>query len=133
MKKLKWIMLIADDSIVNRVNTIMINKTLSSCDIKVCFNGEEAFNYIKGLQSQKDQLPDLIMLDLNMPIMDGWGFLDSYPSLMANDSLIPIVILSSSPNPDDISKAKSYPYVLDYHIKPLSQEMLENIQKTYFI
>jgi CheY-like chemotaxis protein len=69
----------------------------------------------------------LALLDLNMPILDGWSFLEElkllYPTLNFN---LELFVLSSSNNPDDILKSKSYPYVIDYVNKPLS---IENIVK----
>ncbi len=97
-------------------------------ELLIFSNGEEAIKYIKSASEIKGALPDLILLDLNMPIMDGWEFLDEYiiiaPSL---EKKIKIYILSSSDNPEDIKKAKEYERISDYLIKPINETQLTSL------
>jgi len=92
-------------------------------------NGLEALNKIKENLNSADKLPDLILLDINMPVLDGWQFLEEYKELkekLPQDILIYIV--SSSDNPYDRSKAKDFnEEIKDYWLKPLSGELLKTL------
>lgn len=86
---------------------------------------EEAFNYLMKNQNNEELLPDVILLDLNMPFMDGWQFLDKFDEV--SNSLkknILIFILSSSIDPHDYERSKKYASVKDFFSKPLSPAML---------
>ncbi|MDO7742963.1 MAG: response regulator, partial [Pedobacter sp.] len=76
--------------------------------------------------SQNLDLPDLIFLDINMPIMTGWEFLVEYEKLSIN-KMIPVYMLSSSIFQNDIDKAKTFPNVKDFMSKPMSNNQLINI------
>lgn len=89
-------------------------------------NGRLALDYILKHQNNKEKLPDLIFLDLNMPIMNGWEFLRSYKDLKLNKR-IPIHITSSSVDPRDMEKAKDCSVVSRYIIKPLKKDILERV------
>jgi CheY-like chemotaxis protein len=97
-------------------------------------NGKEGIQSIKELNSVCDtNEKTLIFLDLNMPIMNGWEFLEELKNL--NDTLqlsYKIFVLSSSINPDDRKKAENNPLVTGYLSKPLSIEILEQIKHNYF-
>ena len=92
-------------------------------------NGLEALNKIKENLNSADKLPDLILLDINMPVLDGWQFLEEYKELkekLPQDILIYIV--SSSDNPYDRSKAKDFnEEIKDYWLKPLSGDLLKTL------
>ncbi|MDT0687815.1 response regulator [Autumnicola psychrophila] len=92
----------------------------------VYHNGEEAINGLKSIIIAKEKLPDIILLDLNMPIMDGWQFLDEFTQIPAENE-ITIYIVTSSINPEDINRAKSYNRVSNYLVKPISIEDLRKI------
>ena len=73
------------------------------------------------------------MLDLNMPVMGGWEFLDlfsknDYPVIFKNCK---VIVLSSTIDPDDIKKARTYPMVHDFLSKPITKEMLEGLKKVF--
>jgi CheY-like chemotaxis protein len=73
-------------------------------------------------------LPEVIFLDIDMPLMDGFQFLDEFEKLGSNTKeKCKIVMLTSSINPQDVNKSKNYLYVKKYINKPLSQENLENL------
>lgn len=93
-------------------------------------NGKEAMDYFALTLLQKDQLPDVILLDLNMPVMNGWDFLDYYTKI--SDKLpkkIDLYIVSSSISKSDIDRAESYAEVTAFLSKPLKKADLEKIHQ----
>jgi len=94
--------------------------------------GVEALDYLKS-KKVSDTHPDLIFLDINMPHMNGWEFLDAYKLLDKElQSRAIIIMLTTSGNPDDIEKAKSWSSVAEFITKPLTKEMLKEITDRYF-
>ncbi len=89
-------------------------------------NGEEALINLKSIIKAEEKLPDIILLDLNMPIMDGWQFLDEFTKIKT-EKKITIYIITSSVDPMDIEKAKEYNNVNNYIVKPITLEALQDI------
>ncbi|AXT61954.1 response regulator [Aquimarina sp. AD10] len=122
--------IIDDDSMyVNLVKRIVEAKNLCE-NLMVFKNGKDALNYFEVLLNNLDKkmIPEIIFLDLNMPIMDGWEFLDNFTKIKNKlEKTITLYIVSSSINPVDIEKAKSINTVKDYLIKPVTIEDLEAI------
>ena len=90
-------------------------------------NGEEAISNLTSMAST-DEMPDVIILDISMPVMDGWDFLHEYEKI--KDKLIKdvkIYIVSSSLLIEDINRSKEYEYVADYIKKPISYEDLKRM------
>jgi two-component system, chemotaxis family, chemotaxis protein CheY len=86
-------------------------------------NGEEALAFLKKHAADIDSLPDYIFLDINMPFVDGWMFLDDYAEIKQNlKKEIRIYMVSSSIDPRDIARAKGNEHVREYVIKPVSRE-----------
>jgi CheY-like chemotaxis protein len=122
------ILCVDDDPLTLMLNKKAISKTLNSEQIHTATNGKEALLYFN---EQKDH-PELIFLDLNMPVMDGWEFLDYFTETMGSDiENIKIIILSSSVNPEDYKKAKTYPVVIEFLNKPITQSDLEKVKSDY--
>ena len=93
----------------------------------------EALEYLQSEKAKGDCHPDLIFLDINMPGMNGWEFLQSYYKMDKQfQSLAIVVMLTTSSNPDDRKKAESLKVVSDFQTKPLTKEMLEEIIDKYF-
>ena len=126
------ILLIDDDEINNFISIKLIKKALSNAEISSCLNGKLAIEQLTEIQQNTpDKLPDFILLDINMPIMNGWKFLDEYKRLNIDTTgKSKIFIISSSVFSNDISRARSYPLVKNFISKPLSvekiREMLES-------
>ncbi len=122
--------IIDDDRIyVNLVKKIIETKKL--CHNLLIFNdGKQSIDYFEtslANLNHKD-IPEIIFLDLNMPVMDGWEFLDRFTKIRDKFSKkISLYVVSSSINPTDINRAKSSPNVHDYLIKPVNIKELEEI------
>lgn len=89
-------------------------------------NGQEALNHLQSVIQDHGKLPNLILLDLNMPVMDGWRFLDSVTAIPLS-AHIPTFILSSSIHPNDIDRSKSFEMVKGFISKPLTQVIMDEI------
>ncbi|SEK82093.1 Response regulator receiver domain-containing protein [Aquimarina amphilecti] len=122
--------IIDDDSVyVNLVKRIIEAKQLCK-NLLVFENGKEALSYFEAILTNvsEENIPEIIFLDLNMPVMDGWEFLEKFISIKNNfGKVITLYIVSSSINPLDITKAKNMKGVKDYLIKPVTIEDLESI------
>ncbi|WP_336066117.1 response regulator [Mesoflavibacter sp. CH_XMU1404-2] len=131
MKKIKLTYLIDDDEIYIFTTKKLINKIDFCEEVAVFQNGKEAIEAIKFTLRNKNELPDVILLDLNMPIMDGWQFLDEFIRIKS-EKQIKIYIVSSSVDPSDIERANTYNMVSNYIIKPISREKLHEITEEVF-
>lgn len=123
------VLLVDDDEINNFISIKLIKKAILQTEITACLNGRFAIDQLLSMQ-QKDpnNLPDYILLDINMPIMNGWEFLDEYKRLGIDPlKKTKIYIISSSVFSNDISKAKSYQLVYDFISKPLNVERIREI------
>jgi len=120
------ILLVDDDEINNFISIKLIKKAISNANITACLNGRFAIDELTRIQkADPEALPDFILLDINMPIMNGWEFLDEYKRLNIDPTgKSKIYIISSSVFSNDISKARSYPLVKNFVSKPLSVEKI---------
>jgi CheY-like chemotaxis protein len=89
-------------------------------------NGKKAIDGLAAIISSQSKLPEVIFLDLNMPVMDGWDFLDEFRKLPAPVQ-VDIYILSSSIDPADTTRAKQYAEVRDFLVKPLTSGKLKEL------
>jgi CheY-like chemotaxis protein len=90
-------------------------------------NGLDAINFFKAPHAD-EEIPELIFLDINMPVMNGWEFMEEFVKIRSTiQKKIDIYILSSSTDSIDIQKAKSNPEITDYIVKPLTPDLLKNI------
>lgn len=91
-------------------------------------NGQEALNFFTQHYTNHDMLPDVIFLDINMPIMNGWEFIEEFKKLQPSLSKeIMLYIVSSSVDKTDVDKARSLPAVYDYITKPITASQLKTI------
>lgn len=120
------LLLIDDDEINIFIISKIVEKTGFNVEICAKHNGQLAIDYIKELVANQQQLPHLILVDINMPILNGWEFIEAYEQLgieAHND----MYMLSSSVYENDIEKAKSYASVKGFISKPLPTDRLKEL------
>lgn len=129
IKKLSCILFIDDDEPTNFLNKMTTEQSGYTDRVEVFQSGQEALDYLSGPFPS----PDLIFLDINMPAMDGWEFLDRYRDLArTNKADIVLVMLTTSLNPDDEVKTREIREVAGFENKPLLEARLEDLLKKYF-
>lgn len=125
--------LLIDDSIpINYFHKIIVEKSGIALSCIAVNNGQEALDYLQVKQDAQERLPELIFVDINMPVMDGWGFLETFRA--KHQSILKevfTVMLTTSINPDDREKAKKLE-VPNYLQKPLTVQVLEDLCDSYF-
>ena len=132
------ILCVDDDSISLTISKLLLKRTGFTNDVVTAVDGSDALDYFKDLfatSSQPvDDAPSLILLDINMPVMNGWEFLEAYIPLFV-DKLpnTKIIILSSTIDPEDFSRAKKFPVVAQFVSKPLSVENLAELKENEFV
>ncbi len=123
MSLIKNIFLVDDDATFVFMTKKIIRSTAINSEINEFADGEAAIDFLKDHLDHTEPLPDVIFLDLNMPIMDGWGFLEEYVSLEPKmKKKVKLYIVSSSISPHEIERAKQFSSVSDFIIKPLVKE-----------
>ncbi|PZX94039.1 response regulator [Flavobacterium aquariorum] len=138
-KKLNCVLLVDDDFATNFINKKIILKTNLTEYIQVALNGKEAIEYLckqgkfESTDDNEYPSPQLILLDINMPVMDGWEFIEEYKNLnLENKENIIVVMLSSSFNPADRAKAESIKEISAFNQKPMNKEaLLEIFEKAF--
>lgn len=132
-KKLDNVLLIDDDEVANFIYEKIIDKSGITNNVEAKTSGKDALAYLDKRIDDGHPLPNVIFLDINMPIMSGWEFLREYEKLTFNkEEKCAIYMLSSSVYKEDLEKAKSYDIVEDYVTKPLTEETLIKIRDRHF-
>ncbi len=122
------VLLIDDDTIYQFVACKTLESTGYVNQIKVYSNGQEAYHFLEKNMKNPSELPDVILLDVNMPVMNGWQFLDVYQLLKQSLSKeIQVFLVTSSMNDQDREYSKKYNCVQDYIVKPLVKEKISQI------
>ncbi len=125
-KKLKNILLIDDNGDDNFYHSFILEEIGCCQDITVFEHAEKALKFLKSTENM--DLPELILLDINMPGMNGWEFINLYNQITnIKQSKSKLYILSSSNNPDDKIRAENLGIVSGYLVKPLEEKDLEKI------
>ena len=126
--KYQTALLIDENEIDNFINERMITSCNFAEKVIVKNSGPAALDYIKQVLINKETMPEIIFLDLNMPVMDGFGFLEEFDLIAKEYGHIKddckVIVLSSSISPVDIDKASTNTYVYKYLNKPLSEKYL---------
>lgn len=124
----EFCMLVDEDEIDNIINQKIIESNNFSKRVQVYQTGTEALDFLRKHAGSPEQLPDLIFLDINMPIMDGFQFLEEFEKLDEQiHEKCKIIMLSSSISPRDIDRAASNRFVKKYLNKPLNSRYLQAI------
>lgn len=121
--KVKNILLIDDNEVDNYISGYVLTKCNIAENILILKSAKKALEH---LSNEKGNFPEIIFLDIHMPEMDGFDFLESYNSFAENDkNKCTIYMLTSSEGSEDIEKIKQYPYVKDHIRKPLTTKIAE--------
>lgn len=131
--KLKNILLIDDSESDNFYHARKITKMGITDNIHTSFSGKEALDYLRSELDGIHPQPTLIFLDINMPGMNGWEFLEEYEKLeVAQQGEVVLTMLSNSIDARDQQKAQEYKTVRGFYSKPLSEEYLTSILEQHF-
>ncbi|TVZ15864.1 response regulator [Maribacter sp. MAR_2009_72] len=130
MKNVQICCIIDDDPIFIYGTKRIMKEVDFAEDILVYNNGQEAVEGLMEISQAEGLMPEVIFLDLNMPIMNGWEFLDEYKNLPNNNTEKTIIyIISSSVDPRDLERVKNYEQVNNYILKPITPDDLSTILK----
>jgi len=129
MENIKPSVLIVDDDQVYRfAASKTIEATGFAQSVEECNNGLDALNFITHAIYSYSKLPDIIFLDINMPVMDGWEFLEAYRAMEEKlPDTINIYLVSSSVDKNDIMRSQQFKYVTDYLVKPVYKEKFSQV------
>ena len=116
------IILVDDDDTSNFITELLIKSIDEETKVHTLSNGKEAMEYFSG----GSELPKLVFIDINMPLVNGFEFLDYYSSKKWNDNT-KFAIYSSSTRLEDFEKSKKYNHIVDYIEKPLTIEKMESL------
>ena len=128
---LQKVLCIDDDPI----SVMLCSKVIERCNFALktdsAYNGQNALTYLQNItDTASATYPEIILLDLNMPIMNGWEFLEIYESRFATvHSNTKIVVLSSTIDPEDVQKTKKFSTVLTFISKPITKSSLEEVEQ----
>ena len=132
-RKLNCVLLIDDDEATNFINEMVIEESGKAEEVVKIQSAFDALTFLKSEEKGKHPQPDLIFLDINMPGMDGWEFLEEYEKL--DDGMkakVILVMLTTSVNPDDKKKAEQFNIVDNFMLKPLTVDDFNSICEEYF-
>ncbi|MEN8251433.1 MAG: response regulator [Bacteroidota bacterium] len=128
MSKIGTVMLVDDNDTDNFISKRIIEITNFAKNVVVKNSGKSALDYLEAYKDSPDEIPDIIFLDINMPIVDGFVFLYEYEKF--NNTVkdkCRVIILSSSDNKRDIDKIVNNDYVIKFVTKPLTEKTLDEI------
>ncbi|HRG57972.1 MAG TPA: response regulator [Bacteroidia bacterium] len=136
MKTVNCILLVDDNPAINALHLMTIRNSKICNEIQIAIDGEKALDYLGNVAKnevlKKYPKPDIIFLDINMPRMNGFEFLEKYEKLKVEMKAKAVVILTTSSNPEDQKKAAAFASVTSFRSKPLTVEMVQEIVNDYF-
>jgi CheY-like chemotaxis protein len=122
------VIVLDDDKIQHFIIKKMLAKNEKFNDTIYTDNGKSVLNFLIDHKREESVLPQLLFIDINMPVMNGWRFLDHLASIYTDLKRPPLVyIISSSIDPRDIKRSHKYSFIQSYLIKPISFKTLETI------
>ena len=119
---------IENDRITATVTELVLRKNLRRGEVQTYANGQLAFDQLSAARRTQGGVPDLILLDLDMPVMDGWEFLDALGGLSLAKQVC-VFVLTSSIQPSDAERAKRYREVKGFFSKPLTSDSVAWMQR----
>ncbi|MGB1557443.1 MAG: response regulator [Oceanococcaceae bacterium] len=128
MTTLKSILLVDDNEIDTFFHRSVLEKMGVVEHIAEAYDGQEALDYLQ----QAEQMPELIFLDINMPIMDGWEFLERFKQSGFDHRTVVVMMLTTSLNPDDAERAARLQELSGFITKPLKEEDMQKIVYEHF-
>jgi len=132
-KKFKCLLLVDDREDCNYMHKMIITEMNCTERIEVALNGKQAIEFLQAREGTSYAQPEIIFLDLNMPVMDGWEFLDEYDKLEEEQKAgIILVMLTTSLNIKDQERAAQNKYIKEYVTKYLDEQSLRKIIEKYF-
>ncbi len=118
---IKLILLIDDDAAANFLHRSILSKVCPAATVVTSENGATALEYLEALKRGEDALPELILLDINMPVMNGWAFLENYGRQEVSSSGTELYLMLTTPLTEtDQARASSYKVITGFIKKPLS-------------
>lgn len=120
---MKNVWLIDDDEVFVFLTKKLIARSGLEVTVETYINGQDAIEQLQSLAEDENALPDIILLDLNMPVMDGWEFLKAYEDInFSNPNKIHLYIVTSSISPYEVERAKQIPAVQEFIVKPMVKD-----------
>ncbi|WP_339651460.1 response regulator [uncultured Maribacter sp.] len=133
MMKKSNILLVDDDDIYLYIMKNTIHQLHNELTINSFTDGEQAVEYITKCTEEKVELPEVIFLDINMPFLDGWGFLAEFKKLKPKIvKQVNIYMVSSSMLESDMKRAANFEELTGYVVKPVTKEQLTEIFKKIY-
>jgi CheY-like chemotaxis protein len=124
-RQLHSILLVDDDEATNYLHKRVIEETFDVEHIEIATNGQVALDYLKKIAETGALYPQIIFLDINMPVMNGWQFLEEFEKLVIpNKEQLVVMMLTTSVNPLDFEYSKDFTSIHGYRRKPLTHAML---------
>lgn len=130
---MKSVLLVDDDRECLFLHKYAIRESARAEHIEVAMNGEEAITFIRSAINSDMSLPEIVFVDINMPVMDGWQFIEEYDKLPDYaKSKMNVIMLSASINPDDEFRAKANKNIWRYYQKNLSTEKVTELVEALY-
>ncbi|MBU2996977.1 response regulator [Cellulophaga baltica] len=127
------VLIVDDDEIYLYLIQRVLRELSNGVEIYTSTDGEQALDFIRKCDEDKQLAPKVILLDVNMPFLDGWGFLDEFKKLKVNfDDKIFIYLVTSSEMPADKKRALEYEELTGYIVKPISEKKLSGMLTEVF-
>ena len=119
------ILIVDDDDTSNMITSVILKRNIEKAEIHLSMNGKEAIDFLTHLE---DGYPELILLDINMPLINGFDFLEWFQVNCTHTNSL-VSMFSTSSRQDEVDKAMAYDRVVDYIEKPLTKNKIADLLK----